>query len=370
MRIVNFDDTQQVTLTDFANLATDPRDAMDAVVGKAIEFAAKYSGGTVTRTATTKITVGTPLYLFRQGRVYSRDDLNGIEIDLLAHLPSAGNKRIVAVVLQGQEIEDETEERDFEVDGTVFPPVVEAQPKSTRLYRRCEVSVVVGTAAPTPVKPAIDTALLPVAYVTLTSTEVSASIEQVEDNRIVPLGAAVSRVKSIETWRAQAEPAIDGLRSDVANLQGAASGKESRHLTRYLLEQTARLNAAVGISPNVAFSQGDFFLDVSDSDRTHLNYLARVEEGLRFDHANFDEMPLALKVPSDTRFIVHTNGLLLPKYADVTLISVLGRDSEVALSNAGAQNVEYRKRTVSKTRIRGQFDDGVYQFGVVAHRAL
>ncbi|MEJ2116602.1 MAG: hypothetical protein P8Y36_01350 [Alphaproteobacteria bacterium] len=352
MRIVKFDDTQQVTFDDFQNLAADPREAMDVVVGEAIEQDAKYSGGAVTRTATTKITVATPLYLFKQGRVYSREDANGVEVDLLAHLPSSGNKRIVAVVLQGQEVSDETEERDFEIDGTTFPPVVEAQPKATRLYRRCEVSLVVGTAAPTPVKPAVDSALLPVAYVTLTSTEVSAAIEQMEDNRIVPLGASVARLKGVETWRAQAEPAIDGLRSDLANLQGAASAKESRHLTRYLLEQTARLNAAVGISPNVAFSQGDFFLDSSDSDTTHIDYLARVEEGLRFDHANYDEMALALKVPSDTRFVVHADGLLLPKYDDVTLISVKGRDSEVALSNAGAQSVDYRKRTVSKTRIR------------------
>lgn len=352
MRIVKFDDTQQVTFDDFQNLSQDPRDAMDVTVGEAIETAAKYSGGAVTRTATTKITVATPLYLFKQGRVYSREDANGVEVDLLAHLPSSGNSRIVAVVLQGQEVSDETEERDFEIDGTTFPPVVEAQPKATRVYRRAEVSLVVGTAAPTPVKPAVDTALLPIAYVTLTSTEVSASIEQVEDNRIVPLGAAVSRVKSIETWRNQAEPAIDGLRSDVATLQGAAKAKESRHLTRYLLEQTARLNAAIGIDPNVAFSQGDFFLDETDSDTTHVDYLARVEEGLRFDHANYDEMALALKVPSDTRFVVHADGLLLPKYSDETLISVMGRDSEVALSNAGAQSVDYRKRTVSKTRLR------------------
>jgi hypothetical protein len=351
-RIVKITDRQQVTLDDFVALGKDPRDTMDVVVGTAIEEQAKYAGGAVTRTATTKVTVATPLYLYRQGRVYSREDLNGVEIDLLAHLPTAGNTRIVAIVAQGQEILDETEERDFEVDGTVFPPVVEAAPTPTRQWRKCEVAVVVGTPAPTPVKPAVDVALTVLAYVTLTSTEVSATIEQVEDNRIVPLGGAVERVKGLEGWRGRAEGLIDGLRSDIAKLQQEQKNQEDRRFMSYLLEQVARLNEAVGIGPDAAFSATDFFLTTDTSDLTHIDYLARVEEGLRFDHANWDENTLALKVPADTRFVVHSNGLLLPKYSDVTLISSKGKETEIALSNAGAQNVTYTQRTVSKTRLR------------------
>lgn len=350
-RIARISDNQHVTLEDFLNLAKDPRNAMDDVILAAIERNAKYYGGTVTRTATTRVTVSTPVILFRLGEVYSRDDAP-IEIDFLANLPTSGNQRYCAIVAQGETINDEAEARDFVVDATSNPPTVEAASTSIREYRRCNISVVVGTAAPTPVKPAIDAALTPIAYVLLTSTQVDPVVEQVTTSRITSLGEAVSRLLDVEAFRLRAEDLLNGLRSDIAKLQNASKGNTDLNLTGYMLEQIARLNEATGIGEDAALSATDFFLTDDDSDVQNVNYLARVEEGLRFDYANFDEMPLALLNPGDTRFIVHSNGLLLPKYNNQTLVSIVGRDNEAALSNAGSQNIAYTQRTESKTRIR------------------
>lgn len=344
---------QQVTFADYQRFATAPRDMLDMLISAAIETGQAYSGGTVTRTATTKVTVATPLYVFKLGALYSRMDDNGIELDFLAQLPTAGNKRIVAIVAQGAEASDEVEERDFFVrtlpDGT---DEVEAQPTATILWRKVEVSAVYGAAAPDPARPAVDAALTVLAWVTLTSSEVSAAIEQNTVDRVVPLNVAVERLGDVEDFAARTGPVIDGMKADIATLYANSKNVMDRASMRYIMEQLARVTEKSGVAQTAAYSRTDFYLEPSKSDTANVNYLAKVEEGIRFDDANKDTTNIVLSNPGDTTFVVHANGLLLPKYDTVPLISVWGKDNEVALSNAGSQTINMVQRTVSRSRLR------------------
>ncbi|MCB1473839.1 MAG: hypothetical protein H6884_09810 [Rhodobiaceae bacterium] len=349
-KIARIQDNQVVTLGDFQNLAHLPRDMHDALVTTAIDAGKSYSGATVTKTATTTVTVAAPAFLYKDGALYS-GSADPVAVDLLSVLPTAGNKRIVAMLLQAQEVNTDTQARDFEVDGSVYPPVMDPQATETITWRKANITYQVSDQAPSPVKPVVDAANTVIAWVTLTSTEVS-SVEQNTDNRMNTLRTLDGRVVSLENWRAITQPVVDGLRSDVAKLVEASRGKTDRTFLGYMLEQLARINERVGIDAGASFSKTDYFLDTDDSDTDHINYVAKVEEGLRFADDNSDRSVLALETPGNTAFTVHGNGILLPKSGEDTVLSVVGKDSEIAMSNAGSQTIDYVLKTISRTRIR------------------
>jgi len=351
-RIARLVPDQQVVLSDFEHLAKDPRDLADILARTAVTAGRGYFGATVVKTAATRVSVATPLGLFDDGAIYTRDGDETIELDLITALPTTGNQRIVALVIQGQEVSDETEERDFRVGVVNNVIETEARPTATRLYRRASISTIQGAPAPQPARPVIDAALVVIAWVTLSSTEI-ASIELNVEQRINPLINVDGRVKSLETWRGETEPAVQGLKSDVAKLLGQGS-KVDRKFQGYLLEQLARLNERVGVDQGASFSYTDYFLTLEDSssDETNVQFLAKVEEGIRFADDNKDTRALALLTPGDTSIQVSAGGLLLPKYKEAVLLSVKGRDAEVAMSNGGSQTIQYVLKTISKTRIR------------------
>ncbi|NKW09943.1 hypothetical protein HGG76_11570 [Ochrobactrum tritici] len=159
MKIARFTANQNATLSDFENLAEFPRDAMDTLISAAVSGAldACYSGATVAKTATTQVTVETPVILFKDGKLFTGGD-NATVLNLLAHMPTSGNRRIVAILLQAQTANDGTEPRDFVVNGSVYPPQVDPQPTATVEWRKVNVAIQLGDQAPSPSKPVVDSA--------------------------------------------------------------------------------------------------------------------------------------------------------------------------------------------------------------------
>lgn len=349
-KIARIQNNQVVTLSDYENLAQLPRDMMDALITASIDAGASYAGATVTKTGTTNVSVAAPAWLFKDGRLYSSAETATV-IDLLAQLPTSGNKRIVAILLQAQEVNTDAQARDFETDGSVYPPTMEPQATDTIVWRKANVTYQIGDQAPSPVRPVIDSANTVIAWVTLTSTEVSL-VEQNTTSRINTLRTVDGRLTAVEIWRAQTQPIVDGLRADVSKLVDAGAGKADRAFQGYILEQLARINEQVNVDSDASFSKTNYFLDLDDSDLTHPQRVVKVEEGIRFADDNSDRSVLALETPGDTRFTVHSNGLLLPKSSDTTALSVVGRDSEIAISNAGSQTIDYQLKTISRTRVR------------------
>jgi hypothetical protein len=347
--IVTFGARQKVTVDDINNIGLYARTGLDHVVGDALVPSAKYAGGDVSISGTTTIKIATPFRLWSKGRVYGNETDGGITIDLIGQLPTTGFKRIVAIVLAGLEQADEVEERDFLVNATTRE--TQAQPTATRSVRYASAQVVAGAAAVDPAAPAVPVETLVMAYVTLTPTAVSV-VTQVTANRLASLVNVDGRLVVVEQWKDITQPIIDGMRSDIAKLQQSATGNQSKGMTVYLLEQVARLADMVGVDEAASYSKTDWFLDERDSDIQDPRYVAKVEEGLRFADANSETSSPVLSNPADTKFSVTPDGLLLPAYNNVPLVSNIGKDSEVALSNAGAQNITSVQRTVSKTRIR------------------
>ncbi|MGE1157098.1 hypothetical protein, partial [Pseudomonas kitaguniensis] len=91
-RIARLVPDQQVVLSDFEHLAKDPRDLADILARTAVTAGRGYFGATVVKTAATRVSVATPLGLFDDGAIYTRDGDEIIELDLITALPTTGNQ--------------------------------------------------------------------------------------------------------------------------------------------------------------------------------------------------------------------------------------------------------------------------------------
>ena len=211
MKTARITSNQSVTVSDYAHLAEFPRDALDTLISSAIsgDLDACYAGATVAKTATTQVTVETPVVLFKDGKLFTGAE-NDTVLNLLAHMPTSGNRRVIAILLQAQTANDGTEPRDFIVNGSTWPPTVDPQPTATVEWRKANVAIQVGDQAPSPTKPVVDSANTVIAWVTLSSTEI-VLVEQSIDNRITKLRDVSSRVKVLEGWRDETQPVVEGL---------------------------------------------------------------------------------------------------------------------------------------------------------------
>lgn len=352
MKTARITANQNVTVSDYRNLSDFPRDALDTLIQSAIsgKLDACYSGASVAKTGTTQVTVETPVILYKDGRLFTGNDSNTV-LNMLAHMPTSGNRRIVAILLQSQTASDGTEPRDFIVNGSVWPPQVDPQPTATIEWRKANVAIQLGDQAPSPMKPVVDGANTVIAWVTLSSTEI-VSVEQNLDNKINTLRSLDNRVNVVEDWMDDTKPVVEGLKTDVSKLMSSNADKLAKGLHIYLLEEIARVYEQVGMPEGKSFSKTDHFLDHSDSEMEHVQSLTKVEEGIRFADDNAATYPLQLLTPSDTNIQASTGGLVLPRYTEGKIISITDRSTEHALANGGSQTITYKLQTISKTRIR------------------
>ena len=352
MKTARITANQNVTVTDYENLSDFPRDALDTLIQSTIsgQLDACYSGATVAKTGTTQVTVETPVILYKDGKLFTGQD-GATVLNLLAHMPTSGNRRIVAILLQAQTALDGTEPRDFIVNGSVWPPQVDPQPTATIEWRKAGVAIQLGDQAPSPSRPVVDSANTVIAYVTLSSTEI-VTVEQNVENRITTLRALSSRVSVVENWMDETQPVVEGLKTDVSKLVASNADKLSRDMQVYLLEQLARIFEQVGMPEGKSYSKTDHFLDETDSDLENVNSLTKVEEGIRFADDNAADFTLGLLTPSDTGIQASQGGLVLPRYRENNLISIVEKSTEHALANGGSQTISYKLNTTSKTRIR------------------
>lgn len=352
MKISRITANQNVTVSDYKNLSEFPRDALDTLIQSAIsgKLDACYSGASVARTATTQVTVETPVILYKDGRLFTGSDNNTV-LNLLAHMPTSGNRRIVAILLQAQTTNDGTEPRDFIVNGSVWPPQVDPQPTATIEWRKANVAIQLGDQAPSPVRPVIDGANTVIAWVTLSSTEI-VSVEQNIENRLTTIRAVADRVGILEEWMEETKPVVEGLKTDVSKLLASNEDKLAKGLHIYLLEEVARLFEQTGMPEGKSFSKTDHFLDETDSDLENPLSVTKVEEGIRFADDNSADFNLQLLTPSDTGVQTSMGGMVLPRYKETSLISLKEKSTEHALANGGSQTIQHQLKTISKTRIR------------------
>lgn len=352
MKKARITQNQSVTATDYANLAGFPRDALDRLIEATVsgKLDACYYGASVSKTGATQVTVDAPVTLFKDAQMFSGTD-SATVLNLLQHVPTSGNRRIVAILLQAQTTTDNSEPRDFILNGSSWPPTVEPQATATVEWRKASIAVQPGDQQPSPVKPVVDAANTVIAWVTLSSTEI-VSVEQNLTNRITTLRSMAERVGTLEDWMNETKPVVEGLKTDVAKLNASNADKLSKQMFSNVMEQLARVAAKAGLPDGYSFSRTDNFLNTSLTDINNSMSVTKVEEGIRFANDNEATLPLGLLTPSDTSIQTSQGGMVLPRYTEKAIISLTEKSTEHALANGGSQTISYVLKTISKTRIR------------------
>lgn len=345
-RIVKIWPNQKITSGDQNNLGLFARASLDHVVNDAVDPGKKFTGFPVTQSGPLEITVGAGRF-YGNGRVFYRDDAGGVVLQLADYIPLV-TKRIVTVAVWGQEVMTAVEPRTFLEDATTRATYAESVATESR--RHAEINLVTGLEAVEPQPAALDANVLAVAYVTLSPAGI-VSIVAVESNRLSSVAANTTKINGLESWRNLAGARLDTLASDLAGLNARTRGMVTRNTFNEVAADVARLKDIADLPSDLSSYGADHFLDMSGSDDTHPDWLARVEEGIRFPAAQQRVAQLAILNQFDANVKI-VGGLLLPKYGEVARIAVSGNDAEFSLSQYSYQTIQIEELTRTRTRVR------------------
>jgi hypothetical protein len=267
--------------------------------------------------------------------------------DVLTQLPAV-NQKWMAVVSWGQSVDTDTQPRDFLIDameGTTEPQAVPMQ----RL-RKANINAVYGIEAAQPERPLIDSANVIIAWVLLGPADIE-SFELVEENRLPQVKRLSTQLSSIESWRLLIGSRVDALASELARLIAKFNNLADAPSMDNIAADVARLKELAELEDSYASYGADRFLDIGESDTEHVNYLAMVEEGVRFsaDAANLTSVALFNPIEPNVKV---SSGLILPTYTEkfVPVVNVFNQSNSIAQYTYSTHSCI--QKTISRTRIR------------------
>ena len=345
-RKVNIQDWQKVTVEDFNNFGLFPRYSFDHIVADTLIPDMAFTGFTTVQTAPAIATVGNGR-LYHAGIVFYNDNEGGTSLDLLSILPVV-TRRYVGVVVWGQEIETDTEPRTFLTDPVTRATV--ARVVSTENRRWANVSTIVGAEGPDPQLPAVASNTLAIAWILLDSTGII-SIQMVEENRAPNVRDLDSRMNENDAWRTQTASRLDTLATDISALAQRLEGTASMGFTLKIASDVARVKETLTLPDTRTAWGADHFLTNDESDEAHVDYIAKIEEGIRFADAAQRDSQIGLLNPMDPAVVTQAN-FVLPVYDQVSRLEVLGKDSELSISQYQYQTVNWTLCAKTRTRIR------------------
>jgi len=339
-----FYQNMQGVAKDHNNLQDFVQQTFDYLVADAISDGQAYAGFLAAKTGTSEVTVE-PGRMYKAGVIYTRE--TAAVIDVLSQLP-VSTQKYLAIVVSGAEVDSEDEPRKFLIDAT--ERTTQVSTVSTVRHRAATVSTVAGAESASPQKPTVSSDLVTIGWALLDT----GGVVSVEMNPAEELDSVLSnagRLGVLEAWRQQIGQRIDTLATDITKLNESVRERADQEAIFDLAADVARLKELNELPDTYADYGADRFLDDEESDTQNVNYLARIEEGVRFGNEAEDVSALALFNPIDPLVTV-SNGFLLPKYTDVLRLGVENKIGELSISQYASQDVDIVQRTRTRRRIR------------------
>ena len=147
----------------------------------------------------------------------------------------------------------------------------------------------------------------------------------------------MSRMNENDAWRARTASRLDTLATDLAALAARLNGTASLKFTLKIANDVARVKEKLNLPDTYTSWGADHFLTEDESDMTHVDMLAKIEEGVRFPDAAMRDSQIGLLNPLDPTVFNQAN-FVLPAYDEVARLEVLGHrlrtfDLAVSVSN-------------------------------------
>lgn len=344
-RRVKFHTNQQGLAEDHNQAQEYVQRSLDNIIFDAITSGSAFSGFDTTSANALSVSVATGR-LYREGRVYTTEAET--TVDLMALLPLV-SKKIVAIVVGGTIAETLETPVKFLTDSTTR--ATQVQTVARQIHRSAVVQTVSGVESATPQKPTVSSDLLTLAWVTLSTAGVD-SIEMNTDGRIDSVIGNALRLDTLESWRVSIGQRIDTLASDMAALAFRVQQRSGREIVDALAADVVILKEALELEDGYSGYGADRYLDSRESDTDDPDYLAKIEEGVRFPDVAADENAMALFQGVNPQLNVHADGLVLPAYEEIVRLSIDHQTDQMAVNQYASQTINSSTLTRSRRRQR------------------
>lgn len=340
-RRINFHPLQELPSTEVDALQEFVQTGLDLTIKELLVRSVYYKGLSVTKSGPTEIGIAAGRY-WRNGIGYTTLAQTA---NLTAYLPAGSNKKIVAIVASGQEINTDTAPRQFVTD--VDTGATRTRLVSTRIERQVVISIISGAESLNPLAPTVGIEYAVLAHVTLSSTGIVGDPEAVTDHRAPNLEDVVTELTLVNGRLARAFSLIDTLRNDIAGLARQLKLKADQKDLKDAISRIADLEAdsrrlevamrdvreAASVPDSQSFFGADLFDTDDESDTAHGSYDARVEDGmLQLPDPSVVSAQIALLNPLDPKVKISGGNLVLPDYTEETRVSLAVKEQEIAIA--------------------------------------
>lgn len=346
-------EAQGVSEVDFSRMGQFPQDGFEFLSRDLLLTSIYYAGLSVTQSDTVTVQCAAGR-VYDGGKMYASGTVE--ERSVAGFVPvTAGQSVICLLIAQGQEVSDDLENRYYERVVDSQNPDAGTQQTVEDDYRtknrKVVVTIVPGVEGARPVAPVAPVGSVAVAEILVTTSGIQ-SITQRADTKAKTLEQVIAQQSAIQKSLAVMNQNIEGLRADQAGMKAQIKGSASENLISTIAVDMALIKDQLDIADNGSPYWADRFLNNDETDETHVDYDARIEEGIRFNFDGIAESAIALYNPNDPNLMHAADGLICPKYKAVEGIAITEASGEMALGGLSVQNMTVKHMTASRERIR------------------
>lgn len=342
--IIRFADAEIAEAADLEAIGQAARAGDEAIAGGVIGYPHHWADISVSRLSGVELACN-PGTLWIDERVYELRE--SVKINLQQYLPLVfGDQRYVAILARGV-AETLSEQRFVEIDAETEETVILPVPK--RDVRRVEFVIQQGLAGPTPTRPTIAADQCCLAFVSLSSSGVG-DIEMGQEWRAKTLYEVEGRVTELEGDVRDTTEATRTIRTDMSSLADRINEAPRPELIRQFARDIAAANRDGKLKESTRAYWFDYGLVRDDWDVTSANWLARIDEGVRFQAASERDSQLALYDPASASLRVYDN-LLMPAWTEVTRIANEAFDEIEYIGSLARTQVDAVLREIARQRV-------------------
>ncbi|MQY44506.1 hypothetical protein GAO09_00255 [Rhizobiales bacterium RZME27] len=346
MKRVAFSDAEIADHGDFENIGLYGQEATDKVWLDAIGYPAHWAAFTVAQKSAQEITVSAGRYVAGE-IVY--EQAAPIDLNLQVRIPAAASdQRWVAILLRGEEVE-ESENRPFETSEDPETSVIVQRTAPKTINRKVSMIVQAGEANPVPTKPVVAPTDACIAYVLLTSSGIEA-IEPGNDSRVKTLYEVEGRVTSLEVDLSGLFLRTETIETQIVNIWGKLDEIPRPVIIRQMQRDIGAARLKIELPDEARAYVYDQGLVMTQWDNAHVDWLARIEEGVRFGFAATNQTRLEVLAEDDPK-VAFRGRRMVPAFDEVTRIANTSMDATLNISQLVHTETTLVRKEVSRIRM-------------------
>jgi hypothetical protein len=342
-KLIEFTDAEVIEAPDLEAISAAAREGDENIAGGAIGYPNHHAEFAIQTPSASVARIGEGR-LFKNGQVFDNDA--DFDLNLIEFLPVVtGDQKYIAILVRGVE-ETDPENRFIETDADTGDTTLTPVPKTTA--RKCSFVVQQGISSPAPaVKPSIAESDCAICFVLLGTAGII-QVESSNDHRVKTLYEVENRVVILEAQMVVAFSRTQTLQTDLANLQSQLKDFSRKDITRQLQVDMARVRKLLSLPDAARSYLYDPGLIEAIWSKTHADWDARVDEGIRFPLDGFEDAQLNVTDPGQTGIKI-TDGVMLLDWEENTIIEVDGSGSTKNISQQVHTVQTPVRRTVSRS---------------------